>query len=84
MGYMHGAHAVLPYFKDQGYGVLINNISVGGYTPAPYAAGYTASKFGLRGFSQSLKGELYNWPHIHVCDLFPAFLDTPGIQHAGK
>ena len=33
MGYLHGAHAVLPYFKDQGYGVLINNLSVGGYTP---------------------------------------------------
>lgn len=84
MGYLHGAHAVLPYFKDQGYGVLINNISVGGYTPAPYAVGYTASKFGLRGFSQALKGELYKWPHIHVCDVYPAFLDTPGIQHAAN
>jgi short-subunit dehydrogenase len=84
MGYLHGAHAVLPYFKDQGYGVLINNISVGGYTPTPYAVGYAASKFGLRGFSQSLKGELYKWPHIHVCDVYPAFLDTPGIQHAAN
>jgi NAD(P)-dependent dehydrogenase (short-subunit alcohol dehydrogenase family) len=84
MGYLHGAHAVLPYFKDQGYGVLINNISVGGYTPAPYAAGYTASKFGLRGLSQSIKGELYKWPNIHVCDVYPAFLDTPGMQHAAN
>ena len=84
MGYMHGAHAVLPYFKDQGYGVLINNISVGGYIPAPNAVGYTASKFGLRGFSQSLKGELYTWPHIHVCDVYPAVLDTPGMQHAAN
>lgn len=84
MGYVHGAHAVLPYFKDQGYGVLINNISVGGYTPAPYAVGYTASKFGLRGFSQALKGELYKWPQIHVCDVYPAFLDTPGMQHAAN
>lgn len=84
MGYIHGAHAVLPYFKDQGYGVLINNISVGGYTPTPYAVGYSASKFGLRGFSQSLKGELSKWPHIHICDVYPAFLDTPGIQHAAN
>jgi short-subunit dehydrogenase len=84
MGYLHGAHAVLPYFKNQGYGVLINNISVGGYTPTPNAVGYAASKFGLRGFSQSLKGELYKWPHIHVCDVYPAFLDTPGIQHAAN
>ena len=28
MGYMHGAHAVMPYFKKQGKGILINNISL--------------------------------------------------------
>jgi short-subunit dehydrogenase len=84
IGYMHGAHAVLPYFKQQGYGILINNISVGGWVPTPYGVGYCASKFGLRGFSQALKGELHHWQNIHVCDLYPAFLDTPGIQHAGN
>jgi hypothetical protein len=46
--------------------------------------GYSASKFGLRGFSEALKGELHNWPKIHVCDVYPAFLDTPGIQHASN
>jgi short-subunit dehydrogenase len=84
LGYMNGAHAVLPIFKKQGYGTLINNISIGGYLPVPYGAGYTASKFGLRGFSEALKGELSEWPGIHVCDLYPGFLDTPGIQHAGN
>lgn len=84
MGYLHGAHAVLPHFKRQGYGVLINNISVGGWFPVPYGVGYSASKFGLRGFSEALKGELRRYPDIHVCDLYPAFLDTPGIQHAGN
>ncbi|HVF80564.1 MAG TPA: SDR family oxidoreductase [Flavisolibacter sp.] len=84
LGYIKGAHAVLPLFKEQGYGVLINNISVGGWFPTPYAAGYSASKFGLRGFGEALQGELHSWPHIHVCNLYPAFLDTPGIQHAGN
>lgn len=84
LGYMNGAHAVLPIFKKQRHGTLINNISIGGYLPVPYGAGYTASKFGLRGFSEALKGELSAWTNIHVCDLFPAFLDTPGIQHAGN
>lgn len=84
MGYLHGAHAVLPYFKQQQRGVLINNISVGGWFPTPYAVGYAASKFGLRGFAEALQGELHHWPHIHVCNVFPAFLDTPGIQHAGN
>ena len=84
MGYLNGAHAVLPFFKKQQKGILINNISIGGFSPVPYGAGYTASKFGLRGFSKALKGELAAWPNIHVCDMFPAFLDTPGIVHAGN
>lgn len=84
LGYMNGAHAIMPIFKAQRFGILINNISIGGYLPVPYGSGYTASKFGLRGFTEALKGELSGWPNIHICDLFPAFLDTPGIQHAGN
>ncbi len=84
LGYIHGAHAVVPYFKQQGYGMLINNISVGGWFATPYMAAYSASKFGLRGFFESLKGELNQYPHIHVCDLYPGFLDTPGMQHAAN
>ena len=84
MGYVHGAHAVLPFFIKQGYGTLINNISVGGWMPVPFGVGYSASKYGIRGFSEALRGELAKYKNIYVCDLFPAFLDTPGTQHAGN
>ena len=84
LGYINGAQEVLPYFKVQGYGILMNNISVGGWLPTPYATAYSASKFGLRGFSEALKGELDDFPDIHVVDLYPGFLDTPGIQHAAN
>lgn len=84
MGYLHGAYAALPYFIKQQHGILINNISVGGWIPVPYGVGYSASKFGLRGFSQALRGELIKYKNIHVCDLYPAFLDSPGIQHAAN
>ena len=84
LGYMNGAHAVLPYFKKQWSGIIINNISIGGFLPVPFGAAYSASKFGLRGFSAALKAELSGFRDIHVCDAFPAFLDTPGIQHAGN
>ena len=84
IGYIHGAHAVLPHFKAQGFGMVINNISVGGWFPTPYASSYSASKFGLRGFGESLQGELIHYPNIHVCNLYPAFLNTPGIQHAAN
>ncbi|HEV7334311.1 MAG TPA: SDR family oxidoreductase [Flavisolibacter sp.] len=84
LGYIHGAQAVLPIFKAQGYGTLINNISVGGWIATPYMAAYCASKFGLRGFFEALKGELHAYPAIHICDLYPGFLDTPGMQHAAN
>jgi NAD(P)-dependent dehydrogenase (short-subunit alcohol dehydrogenase family) len=84
LGHVHGAHAALAQFRAQGRGILINMISVGGWYSAPYAAAYVASKFGLRGLGQSLRAELSGQPHIHVCDVYPAFVDTPGVSHGAN
>ncbi|MBB2200802.1 SDR family oxidoreductase [Gluconacetobacter tumulisoli] len=84
LGHMNDAHAILPIFLDQGFGTFVNVISVGGFAAAPYAAAYSASKFGLRGFSEALRGELSGHPHIHVCDVYPSFVDTPGISHGAN
>ncbi len=84
LGYMNGAHAVLPHFFAARRGILINTISLGAWTAAPFAVAYAASKFALRGFSESLNAELAGWPDIHVCDIFPSFMDTPGVQHGAN
>jgi short-subunit dehydrogenase len=84
LGCVHGAHAALPYFVERGRGVLINNSSIGGFVPTPYAAAYAASKFGIRALSDSLRQELARWPDVHVCAVYPYFLDTPGVQHAAN
>ncbi|MVN23307.1 SDR family oxidoreductase [Mucilaginibacter sp. HMF7410] len=84
LGYVYGAYAVLPYFKQQQSGTIINMNSVGGFVAAPYSVAYSVSKFGARGYSEALRAELYRFPHIHVCDVFPYFLDTPGTKHAGN
>ena len=84
IGHMNDAHAVLPIFLDQDRGTWVNMISVGGFVATPYAAAYAASKFGLRGFSQALRGEVSKRPRIHVCDVYPTFVDTPGVDHAGN
>lgn len=83
LGHMNGAHAVLPVFKLQGYGTIINTVSVGGWVPEPYAVSYSAAKYGLRGFSECLRCELRN-TNIHVGDVFPAYIDTPGFQHGAN
>jgi len=84
VGHMNDAHAVLPIFLAQDRGTWVNMISVGGFVATPYAAAYSASKFGLRGFSEALRGELSKKPHIHICDVYPTFVDTPGVDHAGN
>jgi short-subunit dehydrogenase len=84
VGYMRGAHAVVPHFKARGRGVMINLLSLGSWTPTPFASSYSAAKFGLRGFTDALRGELSGWPGIHVCDVHPSFVDTPGMQHGAN
>lgn len=84
LGSMHGAYAVLPLFLRRGRGILINNISLAGWAPTPFASAYTASKFGLRGFAASLRQELGDHPGIHVCGVFPAIIDTPGLDHGAN
>jgi short-subunit dehydrogenase len=83
-GAMNGAAAVLPYFLEQRSGVLITNISLGGFAPVPFAAAYTAGKYGLRGFMSALRQELATEPDIHVCSVFPAVIDTPGFDHGAN
>ena len=84
LGGMYGAYEALPVFLRQGHGTLINTISIGAFAPTPFAAAYTASKFGLRGFAASLRQELVDHPDIHVCSVFPAVVDTPGLEHGAN
>ncbi len=84
LGYLRGAHVALPYFKQQGSGILINTLSLGSWLAQPYAAAYSASKFGLRGLTEALRGELTEFPDIPVCDIYPAVMDTPGFRDGGN
>jgi short-subunit dehydrogenase len=84
LSHIYGAYAVLPHFLQQGAGILINTNSVGAWSPSPYAAAYAAGKFGLRGFSESLRAELAGTPEIYVCELYPTFMDTPGMRHGAN
>ena len=84
LGAMNGAYATLPVFLRQGRGILINMVSLGGWAPTPFAAAYTASKFGLRGFTASLRQEMADHALIHICGVFPAMVDTPGFVHGAN
>jgi short-subunit dehydrogenase len=83
-GYVHGARAVLPYFREQGHGTLINVASVVSRVGGPYATAYAASKAAILGFSDSLRMELRDTSGIQVCSVLPATIDTPLFQHAAN
>lgn len=83
-GYMHGAYSVLPIFKKQEEGILINNVSIGGFMPAPYSAVYSSTKFGIRGMMEGLQGEISDFANVHICNLFPQIQRSTGNAHSAK
>jgi len=83
-GYMHGAYSVLPVFKRQQEGILINNISIGGFMPAPYSAVYSSTKFGIRGMMECLQGEISDFADIHICNIYPQVQRSTGNMHSAK
>lgn len=83
-GYMHGAYNAIKIFKKQNEGILINNISIGGFMPAPYSAVYSASKYGIRGMMEGLQGEVSNRRDIHICNLYPQLQNSTGNLHSAK
>jgi short-subunit dehydrogenase len=57
-GVVHGTKAFLPLLKASGDGHIVNVSSVFGLFSQPSQSGYNASKFAVRGFTESLRQEL--------------------------
>src|SRR5262249_10292701 len=69
----------LPYFRQRGGGAVVNVASIAGQTPLPGEAVYSASKFGLRGFTFALREELRG-SGIQVSAVSPGPVDTGFIM----
>ena len=72
------AKALLPNMIAKREGAVINVGSVSGKTGEANGAAYSASKFGLIGFTQSLYEEVREHG-IKVAVILPGFVDTPLI-----
>ncbi len=79
-GAIYCARAVVPTFRSQGHGVLINVGSILSKVGQPFVPAYVISKFALRGLTEALRAELADQPRIHVCTLLPYAIDTPHFQ----
>ena len=81
-GCVNGARAALPRLRARN-GVLINVASVAGASTYPYFSAYVASKWAVRGWSATLRQELFG-SGVDVCTILPASIDTPLFQHAAN
>lgn len=68
--------AVLPFLQEQGEGLLINIISTAGLRGKVNEAVYAASKFAVRGFTESLQKEYEN-STIDIKAVYMGGMDTP-------
>jgi short-subunit dehydrogenase len=57
-GVVYGTKAFLPHLETSGEGHVVNISSIFGLTSQPLMSGYNASKFAVRGFTESLRQDL--------------------------
>ena len=79
IGCLLGIQAAIPALRAAGGGSIINTSSIEGLRGTPWAHGYVASKWGLRGLTKSVAMELA--PHgIRVNSLHPGRISTPATD----
>jgi len=84
-GYMNVTRAILPHFRKNGHGTLLNVSSQGGRITFPTCSLYHATKFAIEGFTESLSYELIS-ENIEVKIIEPGATDTSfvGSANMGK
>lgn len=74
-GALYCMQEVVPYFKTQGGGQIVNISSIGGKVAVPHLLPYTASKFALTGLSEGMHTELKKH-NITVTTVVPNLMRT--------
>lgn len=82
LGVIQTARAVLPHMIARGEGHIINMSSLAGLIAAPLHTVYSATKFGVRGFTDALRREVSPLG-IRVTGIYPARATTEFGQHTG-
>jgi NADP-dependent 3-hydroxy acid dehydrogenase YdfG len=85
MAPMVSTQAALPVMRARGSGHIVNIASTAGRIANPSVSGYSASKFGIVAFSESLRREVYK-DNIRVTVIEPGVVATElrdHIPHAG-
>jgi NADP-dependent 3-hydroxy acid dehydrogenase YdfG len=85
---LHITHAAVPYLIDAAatsprqVADLVNVSSTAGRVARPGSSVYNLTKFGLNGFTESLRQELLG-EHVRVSVVEPGTVDTELVNHLG-
>jgi short-subunit dehydrogenase len=79
-GTIYMSQALLPLFKENKAGMLMNIISTAGLKGKVNEAGYVASKFAVRGLTESLQKE-YEGSGVQIKAVYMGGMDTPFWDH---
>jgi NADP-dependent 3-hydroxy acid dehydrogenase YdfG len=82
LGMMQTARVVLPHMIERGSGHIINMSSIAGFIATPTYTVYAATKYAIRGFTDSLRREVRIWG-IHVSGIYPGAVNTEFTEHTG-
>lgn len=81
-GVVHCTTEALPHLKARG-GALITTGSISSQMPAPVLSSYTASKYAVKGYIDSLRLELiHEQAPVSVTLIQPSGINTPFAEHA--
>ena len=80
-GALHCTEAVLPYMRQRHCGRIVNIASIGGLIAVPHLAPYSASKFALVGYSDSVRAEVAK-DGIRVTTVCPGLMRTGSAVNA--
>jgi NAD(P)-dependent dehydrogenase (short-subunit alcohol dehydrogenase family) len=80
-GVINGTRAFLPILLGQGSGVIVNTSSVFGLVGIPFQSAYCASKFAVRGFTESLRHELRE-TGVDAVTVHPGGIKTNVVRNA--
>ena len=79
MGTVRLTKALLPNLFKSTQATIVNMSSLAGLIGAPGMCAYSTAKFGLMGFSQSLRSELKG--RVHICSICPSFVKTDLVKN---
>lgn len=80
-GVVHGTRAFLPILLKQNDGAIVNVSSVFGIIGFPTQSAYCASKFAVRGYTESLRHELRD-SGVRAITVHPGGIATNIVKHA--